>query len=73
MIIEINHRVPVKYYDIWVTLQANVYQFGDSIEVEDIEWDGREFTELENMAIEHESETKYVHQKFLQAFADEQS
>ena len=70
MKVEITHEVPVKYYDILVTLRANCIMFNDSVEVEDIEWDSQLFTELENDAIEEFSESKLAYLKFIKAYDD---
>jgi hypothetical protein len=71
MTIYINKRIEVKYYDIWVTLYANCYLLDNTVEVEDIEWDYQQYTEIENNAIQAFTEYRSTHGYFVQAFEDE--
>jgi hypothetical protein len=51
MRISIYEEVQVITYSIWVNIRANCYMLGDSVEVEDIEWDDFLYTHLENEVI----------------------
>jgi hypothetical protein len=60
----IKQEVQVITYSIWVNIRANCYMLGDSIEVEDIEWDDFLYTHLENEAIQELAESVHMVHRF---------
>jgi hypothetical protein len=60
----IKQEVQVITYSIWVNIRANCYMLGDSIEVEDIEWDDFLYTHLENEAIQEIAESEHMVHRF---------
>jgi hypothetical protein len=57
MRISIYEEVQVITYSIWVNIRANCYMLGDSVEVEDIEWDDFLYTHLENEVIREQAKS----------------
>jgi len=64
----IKQEVQVITYSIWVTMRANCYMLAGFVEVEDIEWDEYLYTHTENLAIEEQTETKYLINKFIDEY-----
>jgi len=60
----IKQEVQVITYSIWVNIRANCYMLGDSVEVEDIEWDDFLYTHLENEAIQELVESVHMIHRF---------
>lgn len=70
MIITIEQEIQVITYSIWVNIRANCYMLGDSVEVEDIEWDDFLYTHLENKAIQETAESEHIVHRFANEYKE---
>ena len=68
MRITIKHEVNAYDWTLQVNLTAECYLIGEDVEIDEITWDEFLYTHEENEAIEYQSQTEYVQNKFIEQY-----